>query len=101
MSRRTDRYDTLYVTSRLALCQSPPACFANFNCYLFFFYDNRKQSDGLFLHVCTEMAKLYPNIEFSNMIIDNCAMQVSDVSQQVPCRLVSLYEYLWELSREN
>ncbi|XP_067932995.1 isocitrate dehydrogenase [NAD] subunit gamma, mitochondrial-like [Watersipora subatra] len=35
-----------------------------------------KQSDGLFLHVCSEMAKLYPSIEFSNMIIDNCAMQM-------------------------
>ena len=35
-----------------------------------------KLADGLFLKVCTEIAKEYPDIEFNNMIIDNCSMQV-------------------------
>ena len=35
-----------------------------------------KMADGLFLKVCTEIAKEYPDIEFNNMIIDNCSMQV-------------------------
>ena len=35
-----------------------------------------KMADGLFLKVCTEIAKQYPDIEFNNMIIDNCSMQV-------------------------
>jgi isocitrate dehydrogenase (NAD+) len=35
-----------------------------------------KLADGLFLNICTEMAKEYPQLEFNNMIIDNCSMQV-------------------------
>jgi len=35
-----------------------------------------KMSDGLFLECCKEVAQLYPNIEFENMIIDNCCMQL-------------------------
>lgn len=35
-----------------------------------------KLADGLFLKVCTEVAKEYPDIEYNNMIIDNCSMQV-------------------------
>uniref|UniRef100_A0A183BSH3 Iso_dh domain-containing protein n=1 Tax=Globodera pallida TaxID=36090 RepID=A0A183BSH3_GLOPA len=35
-----------------------------------------KLGDGLFLNVCTEMAKLYPKIQFEHMIIDNCCMQL-------------------------
>ncbi len=34
-------------------------------------------ADGLFLRLCTEMSKEYPEIEYENMIIDNCSMQVS------------------------
>ena len=30
-----------------------------------------KLTDGLFLAVCTRVAKDYPDIEFDNMIIDN------------------------------
>ena len=37
----------------------------------------RKLSDGLFLKECGEVAKLYPNITFNSMIIDNCCMQVN------------------------
>ena len=37
---------------------------------------HRKLSDGLFLQQCSEVAELYPNIEFNSMIIDNCCMQV-------------------------
>lgn len=35
-----------------------------------------KVSDGLFLACCTEMAKEYPEIEYDNIIIDNCSMQL-------------------------
>ena len=35
-----------------------------------------KMSDGLFLSCCQEVSKSYPDIEFSDMIIDNCAMQM-------------------------
>uniref|UniRef100_A0A7E4VD36 Isocitrate dehydrogenase [NAD] subunit, mitochondrial n=1 Tax=Panagrellus redivivus TaxID=6233 RepID=A0A7E4VD36_PANRE len=35
-----------------------------------------KLGDGLFLRICEETAKLYPKIEFENMIVDNCAMQL-------------------------
>ena len=44
----------------------------------------RKLSDGLFLEVCEEISKLYPTIEFSNMIIDNCAMQVRIARDREP-----------------
>lgn len=35
-----------------------------------------KLGDGLFLRCAEEVAKLYPHIQFENMIIDNCCMQV-------------------------
>ncbi|XP_071529318.1 isocitrate dehydrogenase [NAD] subunit beta, mitochondrial-like isoform X2 [Panulirus ornatus] len=35
-----------------------------------------KLGDGLFLRQCEEVAAMYPHIEFSNMIIDNCTMQL-------------------------
>lgn len=35
-----------------------------------------KLSDGLFLNVAREVAKDYPNIEFDDIIIDNCSMQL-------------------------
>jgi len=35
-----------------------------------------KLTDGLFLSVATEVAKNYPHIEFNQMIIDNCCMQL-------------------------
>lgn len=35
-----------------------------------------KLGDGLFLRSCEEIAKLYPNIEFEKMIVDNTTMQV-------------------------
>uniref|UniRef100_A0AC35TZ88 Iso_dh domain-containing protein n=1 Tax=Rhabditophanes sp. KR3021 TaxID=114890 RepID=A0AC35TZ88_9BILA len=43
----------------------------------------QKVSDGLFLSICTEMAKAeYPQIEFEAMIVDNASMQlVSNPSQ--------------------
>ena len=50
--------------------------------YLLLFVDDdvfvlsRKLSDGLFLRECERVSKLYPNIEFRSMIIDNCCMQV-------------------------
>ena len=47
----------------------------------FFF---RKLSDGLFLKECSAISKMYPNIEFNSMIIDNCCMQVK------PCNYFSI-----------
>jgi len=41
-----------------------------------------KLGDGLFLKSCTEMAKLYPNIIFENMIVDNACMQMVAKPQQ-------------------
>jgi len=35
-----------------------------------------KQGDGLFLNTCREVAKMYPNIEFQDMIVDNTSMQL-------------------------
>ena len=39
-----------------------------------------KLGDGLFLKVCEETSKLYPKIQFENMIVDNCCMQVCPTS---------------------
>jgi isocitrate dehydrogenase (NAD+) len=35
-----------------------------------------KLSDGLFLRCCEEVAKDFPEIEFRNVIVDNCCMQL-------------------------
>nr|WP_041468557.1 isocitrate dehydrogenase (NAD(+)) [Chloroherpeton thalassium] len=35
-----------------------------------------KLSDGLFLDCCREVAKNYPDIEYNEIIVDNCAMQL-------------------------
>jgi len=35
-----------------------------------------KITDGLFLQVCKEVSKDYPELEHDNMIIDNCCMQL-------------------------
>ena len=40
-----------------------------------------KLSDGLFLKSCTEISKLYPNIQFDNMIVDNTTMQLGKPDQ--------------------
>merc|ERR1712210_69472 len=41
-----------------------------------------KLGDGLFLRSCTEIAELYPNIEFEAMIVDNTTMQLVSHPQQ-------------------
>merc|ERR1719184_617086 len=41
-----------------------------------------KQGDGLFLKCCTEVAELYPNIDFETMIVDNTCMQIVSKPQQ-------------------
>ncbi|WAR25223.1 IDH3G-like protein, partial [Mya arenaria] len=38
--------------------------------------EGEKLGDGLFLNCCREVSKLYPTIEFNDMIIDNASMQV-------------------------
>lgn len=51
-----------------------------------------KVSDGLFLKVCGEIAKDYPELKFDNMIIDNCSMQlVSNPAQFDVLLLPNLY----------
>ena len=45
------------------------------------FLDFRKLGDGLFLESCREVSKLYPKIEFGDMIVDNCCMQVQLVKE--------------------
>ena len=41
-----------------------------------------KLGDGLFLNSCREIASLYPNIEFEQMIVDNACMQMTSNPQQ-------------------
>ena len=41
-----------------------------------------KLGDGLFLRCCEEVSKLYPNIEFEKMIVDNACMQLVAKPQQ-------------------
>ncbi|KXJ19304.1 isocitrate dehydrogenase [NAD] subunit gamma, mitochondrial [Exaiptasia diaphana] len=47
-----------------------------------------KMGDGLFLRVCDEEAKKYPNIEYNSMIIDNCCMQLVSNPQQFDVMLL-------------
>jgi len=41
-----------------------------------------KLGDGLFLRSCSDIAKLYPNITFESMIVDNTTMQLASNPQQ-------------------
>lgn len=41
-----------------------------------------KLTDGLFLEACRGVAKKYPSIDFKEIIIDNCAMQMVQRPQQ-------------------
>ena len=41
-----------------------------------------KLGDGLFLNCCKEVAALYPQVEFENMIVDNTTMQLVSKPQQ-------------------
>lgn len=41
-----------------------------------------KLGDGLFLNSCKDISKLYPHIEFEEMIVDNCCMQMVSRPQQ-------------------
>ena len=41
-----------------------------------------KLGDGLFLNCCKEVAALYPQIKFENMIVDNTTMQLVSNPQQ-------------------
>jgi isocitrate dehydrogenase (NAD+) len=41
-----------------------------------------KLSDGLFLECCKKVAREYPEIEYSEMIVDNCCMQLVTRPQQ-------------------
>jgi len=52
-----------------------------------------KLSDGLFLRVCGEIAKEYPEIKFDNMIIDNCSMQVSTIDFHAQAVLTLFFSF--------
>ena len=41
-----------------------------------------KLGDGLFLNCCKEVAALYPQAKFENMIVDNTTMQLVSNPQQ-------------------
>ena len=41
-----------------------------------------KLADGFFLECCREVSKDYPGIEFQDMIVDNCCMQLASRPQQ-------------------
>jgi len=41
-----------------------------------------KLGDGLFLRSCEEVSQLYPHIEFDQMIVDNCCMQMTSRPDQ-------------------
>ncbi|GKC50379.1 isocitrate and isopropylmalate dehydrogenases family protein [Tanacetum coccineum] len=41
-----------------------------------------KLSDGLFLESCREIAKSYPNINYNEIIVDNCCMQLVSKPEQ-------------------
>jgi len=41
-----------------------------------------KKSDGLFLRSCREIASQYPEVEYGEIIVDNCAMQMVIRPQQ-------------------
>jgi len=41
-----------------------------------------KLGDGLFLRCCTDVSKLYPNIKFDTMIVDNTCMQIVSRPEQ-------------------
>ena len=41
-----------------------------------------KLSDGLFLECCRKVAREYPEIEYTEMIVDNCCMQLVTKPQQ-------------------
>ena len=41
-----------------------------------------KLGDGLFLQCCRDVAELYHNIEFDQMIVDNATMQLVSNPQQ-------------------
>jgi isocitrate dehydrogenase (NAD+) len=41
-----------------------------------------KKADGIFLESCAEMARLYPSIEYEEVIVDNCMMQLVSKPQQ-------------------
>ena len=41
-----------------------------------------KLSDGLFLESCREVATEYPSIEYKEVIVDNCCMQLVSKPEQ-------------------
>ena len=54
------------------VCMHGVCVSASVLCVLF----DRKLADGLFLESCRQVSKGYPDIEFTDMIIDNASMQV-------------------------
>ena len=41
-----------------------------------------KLADGLFLESCREVASKYPGIQYNEMIVDNCSMQLVSKPEQ-------------------
>lgn len=41
-----------------------------------------KKADGIFLESCAEVAKAFPQVEYEEVIVDNCMMQLVSKPQQ-------------------
>ena len=41
-----------------------------------------KKADGIFLESCAEVAKSFPAVEYEEVIVDNCMMQLVSKPQQ-------------------
>ena len=45
-----------------------------------------KRSDGLFLNCYREVAKKYPQVQYEEVIVDNCCMQLVELSASMTLR---------------
>ena len=46
-----------------------------------------KKGDGLFRKVCAEVAERYPEIEYNDIIVDNCTMQSTVLNYLKHCKI--------------
>ena len=57
-----------------------------------------KLGDGLFLNCCKEVAALYPQVKFENMIVDNTTMQLVSNPQQFDVMVRLDYLHIFNFS---
>ncbi len=51
----------------------------------------QKMADGLFLKVCRDVAKKYPQIQFQDILIDNCCEKVCATRHPPPATSTSIH----------